>query len=175
MKKTTIILMVLIFVGSFALCAFVFNLFQDSFADIFETVGNSVPTWYNFESTKTPNDLGTEWKSEDGKLTFSTTEQYTNVSTSNGVISNISPTCGTLLVGEETIPVSLAWDSHSPYVTIYVDDGDIATGIFLETIIEEWYAVSYKETDTEIIFSMKVDKTTYYQVGQIVKLVYKKQ
>ena len=69
----------------------------------------------------------------------------------------------------------LTWESLSPSVYIRLYNGDVTLAIYSEPIIEEWYAESYAETDEKIVFSMKVIKTTYYEAGQIVKLVYIKK
>ena len=179
MKKKTIILILGICIGTFVLCALLFYMVRDALVDIAETIATSAPHWSNFKATRTPDDFGTAWASEDGRLTFFTDDEYTTVPVNHGDFSGsaiIGPlTFGTLLVGEEEIPVLLTWDSHSPSVYIRLYNGDVTIAIYSEPIIEEWYAESYAETDEKIVFSMKVKKTTYYEAGQIVKLVYIKK
>ena len=177
--KKKIILISIIFICTFVLCALAFNMLRETLFDTAKYVATSKPSWHNFKATKTPDDFGTEWESEDGKLIFSTTERYRDVSFSyaghSGVVSEIVPTRGVLLIEEKVIDVLLSWDSQSPCVTIHLDNGDPLFGIESESIIEVWSALGYEETDEKIVFSMQVDKTTYYEAGQIVKLVYIKK
>ena len=84
-------------------------------------------------------------------------------------------TRGVLKTKEGELPVVLDFDQGYPRLYIMVDDGTYPRPISEEDIIETWVAKLYTESDDEIVFKMKVEGTTYFELGQEIKLICKKK
>ena len=85
-----------------------------------------------------------------------------------------SITEGTLSAKGKTIPV-YAEAIHDGTLLIWLNNGEYTEVYRNRTNLEAWKAIDYSETDTQVIFTMEIVETTYFEIGQTIKLIYKKQ
>lgn len=126
----------------------------------------------------TPTSYGSEWHSEDGSLSFGTFEKYDSyeqtfadghvVKGSGGDITK-----GFITIDGKTIPVYVGVDYDRTMVILLNDKPYLPTESYEK--LEIWKAVDYEETDTNIIIFFEVEKTTYFQEGQEIKLIYNRK
>ena len=135
--------------------------------------------WGPWGTELLPDTFGTEWVSQDGSVKISTTEKYDSYTSTgpNGkeyAFMGGEITEGTISVGGKTVEV-YATTNHYGTLDFWVKQGAYADVYHHNmTYIEQWEAVDKEETDTEVVFTMKVNKTTYFTVGQEIELIYKK-
>lgn len=164
MKKRTIILYVSLGIIMLPIVVFAFIVF------------NRFHNWGSFRSTVQPMDKGTYWETEDGNLVFETGYEmfsYYDPQTEVNVLYG-HETTGTLSNNEQELDICISFSPESPEMFIYIchDNGPIPH-VDCE-LIESWKAIDYKETDRQIVYEMEVTETTYFRIGEVVNLIYKK-
>lgn len=151
MKKSRIIILV---------CLIVFVLFAVGNFLFFYSIRQV--NWWGKPSVS-PCTARTEWYSEEGNLSFSTFEKF-------------SPaeyfTQGILMVEEEDIPIYINL-GHDGSFYILLNDKPFFPNETYKTL-EKWEGIDYKETETEVVITLRVKETTYFTEGQKVKLIHKK-
>ena len=133
--------------------------------------------WDGFSASKLPCDYGTEWASEDGSIVISTDERYIfqqtmkdgrELTADGGYITK-----GNIFINNKNIAVyaETGWDST---FCVWLNDGPYSVSEE-RVYLEEWEVIDCEETETKIIFVMEVVNTTYFEVGQEIKLIYEKK
>ena len=165
MKKSRIIILV---------CLIVFVLFAVGDFLFFYSIRQV--NWWAKPSVN-PITYESEWFSEDGMLSFGTFER-------NGTFEQTMPDGrvmtvlgadspkGFISVGTEKIPIYITL-GHDGSLWILLDDKPYVPNQKYETL-EKWEAIKYKETETEVVITLRVKETTYFTEGQKVKLIHKK-
>lgn len=123
---------------------------------------------------------GTFWETEDGVLSFENgvTDRIRTHITSTGQEYKVNighETTGILVAENEEIPIGVELSDEGPYLLIYLDDGsdpEVVTGTGMAVPLEKWETIGAIETKSKIVVTFKVVETTYFEVGQKIKLVH---
>ena len=136
--------------------------------------------WDQFDASVMPDETHTSWETEDGFLS------YYNEGLTSKVEEGLSgrkhtihyhKCTGTVSVDGETFNVDI-WFSQEGAPRLHMslaEEGEETQTKTNAECIETWVATDFYETDNEIIFILEVEETTYYKVGQEIKLIYKKK
>ncbi len=131
--------------------------------------------WY--KHTLVPDTYGSEWHSEDGRLTFGTFEKYDDFEmvSSDGqkaMVAGGNITQGFLKVDGKEIPVYVTLGADGSFALL-LNDKPYRPDQYFERI-ESWGATDYKETDSHITVVLKVMETTYFEKEQEIELICEK-
>lgn len=137
-------------------------------------------TWDQFDVSVMPNEAGTSWETEDGFLSYRNVDLVTKEvldESNNAHYIDYRDCPGTIYVDGEEHVVHVAFSQEgTPKMHLVLDvDSQNPRWDSCDTYIETWIPKDYIETDNEIIFILEVEETTYYKVGQEIKLIYKKK
>lgn len=136
--------------------------------------------WDQFDVSVMPNEAGTSWETEDGFLSYRNVDLVTKEvldESGNAHYINYRDCPGTIHVDGEELVVHVSFSQEgTPRMHLVLDvDSKNPRWDRYDIYIETWIPKDYIETDNEIIFILAVEETTYYKVGQEIKLIYKKK
>ena len=123
--------------------------------------------WASLELSVDPSSPGTYWETEGGYFSYKNHENP-----GMGTLAD-DPTVGVLCIDERSLEVELYFSSEDRTLWLYPHK-DLPISAIVEHL-EVWEAVDWSETDAQIIVDMKVIETTYFEEGQIIKLIHNKE